>query len=89
MSENHSKKSKAKIPQDEEHLRCAHSVPEDVFVCVGDVFSAMVSGMQSPEDFFCQPVRNCRKCQWDSGYLVWYSGFSVEWLEGGVAALVV
>uniref|UniRef100_A0A8B9IUA0 Tudor domain containing 1 n=1 Tax=Amazona collaria TaxID=241587 RepID=A0A8B9IUA0_9PSIT len=53
----------AKIPQDEEYLHCAHSALEDVFVCVGDVFSAMVSGMQSPEDFFCQPVRNCRKCQ--------------------------
>ncbi|NXD66242.1 TDRD1 protein, partial [Eolophus roseicapillus] len=61
VSENHSKKSKAKIPQDEEYLHRAHSVPEDVSVCVGDVFSAMVSGMQSPEDFFCQPVRNCRQ----------------------------
>ncbi|KAM9012341.1 tudor domain-containing protein 1 [Ara ararauna] len=61
VSENHSKQSEAKIPQDEEYLHCAHSAPEDVSVCVGDVFSAMVSGMQSPEDFFCQPVRNCRQ----------------------------
>ncbi|XP_057276913.1 tudor domain-containing protein 1 [Pezoporus wallicus] len=61
VSENHLKKSKAKMPQDEEYLHCAHSAPEDVSVCVGDVFSAMVSGMQSPEDFFCQPVRNCRQ----------------------------
>ncbi|NXK81624.1 TDRD1 protein, partial [Amazona guildingii] len=61
VSENHSKQSEAKIPQDEEYLHCTHSALEDVFVCVGDVFSAMVSGMQSPEDFFCQPVRNCRQ----------------------------
>ncbi|XP_065528382.1 tudor domain-containing protein 1 isoform X4 [Lathamus discolor] len=61
VSENHSKKSKAKVPQDEEYLHCAHSAPEDVSVCVGDVFSAIVSGMQSPEDFFCQPVRNYRQ----------------------------
>ncbi|XP_061228738.1 tudor domain-containing protein 1 [Neopsephotus bourkii] len=60
-SENHSKKSKAKMPEDEEYLHCSHSTPEDVSVCVGDVFSAMVSGMQSPEDFFCQPVRNSRQ----------------------------
>uniref|UniRef100_A0A8C6JC26 Uncharacterized protein n=1 Tax=Melopsittacus undulatus TaxID=13146 RepID=A0A8C6JC26_MELUD len=53
---------KAKMPQGEDYLNCAHSAP-DISVCVGDVFSAMVSGMQSPEDFFCQPVRNCRKYQ--------------------------
>ncbi|KFQ46384.1 Tudor domain-containing protein 1, partial [Nestor notabilis] len=61
VSENNSKRSKAKIPQDEDYLHCAHSAVEDVSVCIGDVFSAMVSGMQSPEDFFCQPVRNCRQ----------------------------
>uniref|UniRef100_A0A672V401 Tudor domain containing 1 n=1 Tax=Strigops habroptila TaxID=2489341 RepID=A0A672V401_STRHB len=54
---------KAKIPQDEDYFHWAPSAVEDVSVCIGDVFSAMVSGMQSPEDFFCQPVRNCRKCQ--------------------------
>ncbi|NXW30211.1 TDRD1 protein, partial [Phaetusa simplex] len=61
VSENHSKGSKEKIPEDEEFLHCANSVIECVSVCIGDAFSGVVSCVRNPEDFFCQQIHNA--CQ--------------------------
>ncbi|NXE07052.1 TDRD1 protein, partial [Lophotis ruficrista] len=58
VSENHSKGSKEKIPEDEEFLHCANSVAECVSVRTGDAFSGVVSCVQNPEDFFCQQLHN-------------------------------
>ncbi|KFO13959.1 Tudor domain-containing protein 1, partial [Balearica regulorum gibbericeps] len=61
VSENHSKGSKEKIPEDEEFLHSAHSVAECVSVCIGDAFSGVVSCIQNPEDFFCQQIHSARQ----------------------------
>ncbi|NXN58327.1 TDRD1 protein, partial [Rynchops niger] len=61
VSENHSKGSKEKIPEDEEFLHCANSVTECVSVCIGDAFSGVVSCVRNPGDFFCQQIHNA--CQ--------------------------
>ncbi|NXN16658.1 TDRD1 protein, partial [Indicator maculatus] len=60
-SENYSKGSKEKIPEDEECLDWANSDAECISVCVGDKFSGMVSCIQNPENFFCQQTQNA--CQ--------------------------
>ncbi|KFQ72430.1 Tudor domain-containing protein 1, partial [Phaethon lepturus] len=61
VSENHSKGTKEKIPEDEEFLQCANSVVECVSVCVGDAFSGVVSCVQNPENFFCQQIHGARQ----------------------------
>lgn len=61
MSEDHSKGSKEKTPEDEEFLHCANSVIECISLCVGDAFSGVVSCVQNPEDFFCQQMHNACK----------------------------
>ncbi|NWX01980.1 TDRD1 protein, partial [Caloenas nicobarica] len=61
VSENHSKGSKEKIPEDEEFLHCANSVADCISLCVGDVFSGVVSCIENPENFFCQQMHNARQ----------------------------
>ncbi|NXW15030.1 TDRD1 protein, partial [Circaetus pectoralis] len=61
VSDNHSKGSKQKIPEDEEFLHCANSVAECVSVRIGDVFSGVVSCVQNPEEFFCQQIHSARQ----------------------------
>ncbi|NXO57607.1 TDRD1 protein, partial [Aramus guarauna] len=61
VSENHSKESKEKIPEDEEFLHSAHSVAECVSVSIGDEFSGVVSCIQNPENFFCQQMHSARQ----------------------------
>ncbi|KAM6390493.1 tudor domain-containing protein 1 [Pluvialis apricaria] len=61
VSEDHSKGSKEKIPEDEEFLHCADSVIECVSVCIGHAFFGVVSCVQNPEDFFCQQIHNARQ----------------------------
>ncbi|NXN35746.1 TDRD1 protein, partial [Rhinoptilus africanus] len=64
VSENYSKGSKEKIPEDEEFLDCANSVTECVSVCIGDAFSGVVSYVRNPEDFFCQQIHNaCQRAE--------------------------
>ncbi|NXX86387.1 TDRD1 protein, partial [Urocolius indicus] len=58
LTKNHPEGSKEKIPEDEE--RCADSVAEFVSVCVGEVFSGVVSFIQNPDNFFCQQL--CSSC---------------------------
>ncbi|KFP13485.1 Tudor domain-containing protein 1, partial [Egretta garzetta] len=61
VSESHSKGSKEKRPEDEEFLYCGNSFGECVSVCIGDVFSGVVSCVQNPEYFFCQQIQNARQ----------------------------
>ncbi|XP_074764555.1 tudor domain-containing protein 1 [Athene noctua] len=61
VSENHSKGSKEKIPEDEEFLYFVNSVAVCVSVCIGDVFSGVVSSVQNPENFFCQQMHSARQ----------------------------
>uniref|UniRef100_A0A8C0IG16 Tudor domain containing 1 n=1 Tax=Bubo bubo TaxID=30461 RepID=A0A8C0IG16_BUBBB len=58
VSENHSKGSKEKIPEDEAFLYCGNSVAACVSVCIGDAFSGVVSSIQNPENFFCQQMHS-------------------------------
>ncbi|NWU64316.1 TDRD1 protein, partial [Pterocles burchelli] len=58
MSENHSKGSKEKIPEDEEK---SNLVVECVSVCIGDAFPGVVTCVQDPETFFCQQINSA--CQ--------------------------
>ncbi|KFV74713.1 Tudor domain-containing protein 1, partial [Dryobates pubescens] len=60
-SENCSKGSKEKIPEGKECLDCAISEAECISVHVGDIFSGMVSCIQSPENFFCQQTQSARQ----------------------------
>ncbi|NXI63312.1 TDRD1 protein, partial [Anseranas semipalmata] len=60
LSENHSKGSKEKIPEDKDLLCYGNSVPECVSVCIGDTFSGVVSHVQNPENFFCQQIHSGR-----------------------------
>ncbi|XP_068255128.1 tudor domain-containing protein 1 [Nyctibius grandis] len=61
VSENHSKESKEKMPEDKEFLHCANSVAECVSVCIGDTFSGVVSSIENPEIFFCQQIHSARQ----------------------------
>ncbi|KAM6104906.1 LOW QUALITY PROTEIN: tudor domain-containing protein 1 [Pterocles gutturalis] len=62
VSENHSKGSKEKIPEDEEKsLQCGNLVAECVSVCIGDAFSGVVTCVQDPETFFCQQINSARQ----------------------------
>ncbi|XP_065699411.1 tudor domain-containing protein 1 isoform X1 [Patagioenas fasciata] len=61
VPENHSKGSKEKIPEDEEFLHCANSVANCISLCIGDVFSGVVSCIETPENFFCQQMHNARQ----------------------------
>nr|XP_021151157.1 tudor domain-containing protein 1 isoform X1 [Columba livia] len=61
VSENHCKGSREKIPEDEEFLHCANSVANCISLCVGDVFSGVVSCIENPENFFCQQTHNARQ----------------------------
>ncbi|KFV12962.1 Tudor domain-containing protein 1, partial [Pterocles gutturalis] len=62
LSENHSKGSKEKIPEDEEKsLQCGNLVAECVSVCIGDAFSGVVTCVQDPETFFCQQINSARQ----------------------------
>ncbi|NXX92080.1 TDRD1 protein, partial [Centropus bengalensis] len=59
VSENRSKGSKGKTA--EEFLHCPNSDAAHVTVCVGDVFSGVVSCIQNPENFFCQQEDSARR----------------------------
>ncbi|KAM6265892.1 tudor domain-containing protein 1 [Porphyrio hochstetteri] len=61
VSENSSKGSQEEIPQDEELFHFVNPVAECISVCVGEVFSGLVSYVQNPESFFCQQMYNA--CQ--------------------------
>ncbi|XP_027504010.1 tudor domain-containing protein 1 [Corapipo altera] len=61
VSENHSKGSEKKIPEDEDSLHCANSVAKCVSLSIGDKFSGVVSHIQNPDTFFCQQMDNA--CQ--------------------------
>uniref|UniRef100_A0A8C8BCP7 Tudor domain-containing protein 1 n=1 Tax=Otus sunia TaxID=257818 RepID=A0A8C8BCP7_9STRI len=61
VSENHSKGSKEKTPEDEAFLYCGNSAAVCVSVCIGDAFSGVVSSVQNPENFFCQQMNSARQ----------------------------
>ncbi|NXC47830.1 TDRD1 protein, partial [Penelope pileata] len=61
VSENNSKRSKEKIPEDKELLCYGNSAAECVSVCIGDTFSVVVSHVQNPENFFCQQISSGRR----------------------------
>ncbi|NXW60985.1 TDRD1 protein, partial [Eurystomus gularis] len=61
VSKNHSKRSKERTPEDEEFLHCTISGVQCVSVCIGDVFSGVVSYVKNPETFFCQQTHSA--CQ--------------------------
>ncbi|NXA36316.1 TDRD1 protein, partial [Eudromia elegans] len=58
--ENCSKGNKEKIPGDKQLLHTADSVAKCVSVGIGDVFSGVVSHIETPENFFCQQVHSGR-----------------------------
>ncbi|NXC30206.1 TDRD1 protein, partial [Campylorhamphus procurvoides] len=61
MSENPSKGSKKKIPEDEDSLPWANSVAKCVCLSIGDEFCGVVSHIQNPGSFFCQQMDNARQ----------------------------
>ncbi|NWU06595.1 TDRD1 protein, partial [Cephalopterus ornatus] len=61
VSENHSKGSEKKIPEDEDSLHCANSVVKCVSLSIGDEFSGVVSHIQNPDTFFCQQMDSARQ----------------------------
>ncbi|NWR86185.1 TDRD1 protein, partial [Furnarius figulus] len=60
-SENPSKGSKKKIPEDEDSLLWANSVAKCVSLSIGDEFCGAVSHIQNPGSFFCQQMDNARQ----------------------------
>ncbi|OXB82341.1 UNVERIFIED_CONTAM: hypothetical protein H355_009266, partial [Colinus virginianus] len=48
--------SKEKIREEKELRCCGNLIAERVSVCIGDTFSAVISHVQNPEDFFCQQI---------------------------------
>ncbi|XP_031410387.1 tudor domain-containing protein 1 isoform X2 [Meleagris gallopavo] len=61
LSENNSKESKERIPEDEEQHCCGNITAQSVSICIGDTFSVVVSHIQNPEDFFCQQIHIGRR----------------------------
>ncbi|XP_050195341.1 tudor domain-containing protein 1 [Myiozetetes cayanensis] len=61
VSENHSKGSEKKIPEDEDSLHCANSIPKCVSLSIGDQFFGVVSHIQNPGTFFCQQLDSARQ----------------------------
>ncbi|NXT77158.1 TDRD1 protein, partial [Zapornia atra] len=61
LSENISKGSKEERPEDEELSHFVNPVVVCISVCVGEVFSGLVSFVENPESFFIQQMRNA--CQ--------------------------
>ncbi|NWI10468.1 TDRD1 protein, partial [Crypturellus soui] len=57
--EKHSEGSK--VPEDKELLNTTDSVAKCVSVCIGDVFSGVVSHVQTPEIFFCQQMHSAHR----------------------------
>ncbi|NXD89427.1 TDRD1 protein, partial [Chaetorhynchus papuensis] len=60
-SENHSKGSEKKIPEDEDSPHCANSIAKFVSLNIGDEFSGVVSHIQNPDTFFCQRMQSARQ----------------------------
>ncbi|XP_025906512.1 tudor domain-containing protein 1 isoform X2 [Nothoprocta perdicaria] len=56
--ENHSKGNREKMPEDKELVLNTDAVAKCVSVCIGDVFSGVVSHIQTPENFFCQQMQS-------------------------------
>ncbi|XP_031971564.1 tudor domain-containing protein 1 isoform X1 [Corvus moneduloides] len=61
VSENPSKRSEKKLPEDEDSPHCANSIAKFVSLSIGDEFSGVVSHIQNPETFFCQRMQSA--CQ--------------------------
>ncbi|XP_066179640.1 tudor domain-containing protein 1 [Sylvia atricapilla] len=61
VSENHSKGSDKKFPEDEDSPHCADSVAKFVSLSIGDEFSGVVSHIKNPDTFFCQQMHNARQ----------------------------
>ncbi|XP_066063213.1 tudor domain-containing protein 1-like isoform X1 [Chamaea fasciata] len=61
VSENHSKGSAKKFPEDEDSSHCADSVAKFVSLSIGDEFSGVVSHIKNPDTFFCQRMQNARQ----------------------------
>ncbi|XP_033371648.1 tudor domain-containing protein 1 isoform X1 [Parus major] len=61
VSENYSKGSENKIPEDEDFTHCTNSVAKFVSLNIGDEFSGVVSHIQNPDTFFCQRMQSA--CQ--------------------------
>ncbi|XP_041875297.1 tudor domain-containing protein 1 isoform X5 [Corvus kubaryi] len=61
VSENPSKRSEEKLPEDEDSPHCANSIAKFVSLSIGDEFSGVVSHIQNPETFFCQRMQSARQ----------------------------
>ncbi|RLW02199.1 hypothetical protein DV515_00007381, partial [Chloebia gouldiae] len=61
VSENHSKGSEKKIPEDEDSFHCANSIAKFVSLSIGEEFSGVVSHIQNPDTFFCQRMQSARQ----------------------------
>ncbi|KAJ7403461.1 hypothetical protein BTVI_76600 [Pitangus sulphuratus] len=64
VSENHSKGSEKKIPEDEDSLHCANSIAKCVSLSIGDHFFGVVSHIQNPGTFFCQQLDSAQDNLW-------------------------
>ncbi|NXH27611.1 TDRD1 protein, partial [Myiagra hebetior] len=61
VSENYSKGSEKKLPEDEDSPHCPNSVVKFVSLSIGDEFSGVVSHIQNPGTFFCQRMQSARQ----------------------------
>ncbi|NWW15959.1 TDRD1 protein, partial [Falcunculus frontatus] len=61
VSENHSKGSEKKVPENEDSPPCANSIAKFVSLSIGDEFSGVVSHIQNPDTFFCQRMQSARQ----------------------------
>ncbi|XP_068054207.1 tudor domain-containing protein 1 isoform X2 [Anomalospiza imberbis] len=61
VSENHSKGSEKKKPEDKDSFHCANSITKFVSLSIGDEFSGVVSHIQNPDTFFCQRMQSARQ----------------------------